>query len=60
MALNPSPIKPGVQLPRWTGAAGWPRWPGWSRLPREGRDTLFLLGVIAWTVLPHTTHLPGR
>jgi protein-glutamine gamma-glutamyltransferase len=42
--------------------AGWarlPRWPGWSRLPREGRDTLFLLLVIGWTVLPHLAHLPG-
>jgi hypothetical protein len=35
-----------------------PQWPGWSRLPRETRDTLFLLGVIAWTVLPHASHLP--
>ena len=35
-----------------------PRWPGWSRLPREARDTLFLLAVIAWTVLPHVSHLP--
>ena len=35
-----------------------PRWPGWRRLPREARDTLFLLGVIAWTVLPHVQHLP--
>ena len=34
-------------------------WPGWTRLPREARDTLFLLGVIAWTVLPHASHLPG-
>ena len=24
----------------------------WSRLPRDGRDTLFLLAVIGWTVLP--------
>lgn len=31
----------------------------WARLPREGRDTLFLLGVIAWTILPHLPHLPG-
>lgn len=30
----------------------------WQRLPRDARDTLFLLGVIAWTILPHTTHLP--
>jgi protein-glutamine gamma-glutamyltransferase len=28
------------------------------RLPREARDTLFLLAVIAWTVLPHLSHLP--
>ncbi|WP_298826142.1 DUF3488 and transglutaminase-like domain-containing protein [uncultured Piscinibacter sp.] len=46
-----------LSLPR---GPGWrlPRWPGWSSLPREGRDTLFLLGVIAWTVLPHVAHLP--
>ena len=30
----------------------------WRRLPRDSRDTLFLLGVIAWTVLPHLSHLP--
>jgi protein-glutamine gamma-glutamyltransferase len=36
-----------------------PRWPGWQRLPREARDTLFLLAVIAWTVLPHASHLPA-
>ncbi|MEP7059074.1 MAG: DUF3488 and transglutaminase-like domain-containing protein, partial [Caldimonas sp.] len=34
------------------------RWPGWRHLPREARDTLFLIGVIAWTVLPHASHLP--
>jgi transglutaminase-like putative cysteine protease len=34
------------------------RWPGWRQLPREARDTLFLLAVIAWTVLPHASHLP--
>ncbi len=33
-------------------------WPGWAHLPRETRDTLFLLGVIGWTVLPHLWHLP--
>ena len=33
-------------------------WPGWSQLPREARDTLFLLAVIGWTVLPHLGHLP--
>ena len=36
-----------------------PRWPGWKRLPREPRDTFFLLAVIAWTVLPHASHLPA-
>ncbi len=33
-------------------------WPGWRHLPREARDTLFLLAVIGWTVLPHLSHLP--
>ena len=28
------------------------------RLPRETRDTLFLLAVIAWTIAPHISHLP--
>ncbi len=28
------------------------------KLPREGRDALFLLCVIAWIVLPLTPHLP--
>jgi transglutaminase-like putative cysteine protease len=36
-----------------------PRWPGWKRLPREARDTIFLICVIGWTVLPHVSHLPG-
>jgi protein-glutamine gamma-glutamyltransferase len=30
----------------------------WRTLPREARDTLFLLAVIGWTILPHLTHLP--
>lgn len=34
-------------------------WPGWSHLPREARDTLFLLIVIGWTSLPHLSHLPA-
>jgi transglutaminase-like putative cysteine protease len=34
-------------------------WPGWKRLPRDARDTLFMLFVIAWTVLPHAGHLPA-
>ena len=39
-------------------AARTPRWRALSRLPRDARDTLFLLAVIAWTVLPHVSHLP--
>lgn len=31
----------------------------WSRLPRDARDTLFLLAVIGWTVLPHAAQLPA-
>jgi len=30
----------------------------WQQLPREARDTLFLLVVIAWTLLPHVANLP--
>ena len=28
-----------------------------AALPREARDTLFLLAVIGWVVLPHVAHL---
>ena len=35
-----------------------PHWPGWSHLPRDARDALFLLAVIAWTIAPHFVHLP--
>ncbi|HEY6133788.1 MAG TPA: DUF3488 and transglutaminase-like domain-containing protein [Rubrivivax sp.] len=35
-----------------------PHWPGWRNLPRDARDTLFQLGVIGWTVLPHLLRLP--
>ncbi len=31
----------------------------WRHWPRERRDTLFVLTVIAWTILPHVDHLPG-
>lgn len=30
----------------------------WRHLPREARDTLFLLVVIAWTVMPHLANVP--
>lgn len=33
-------------------------WASGSRWPRDTRDTLFLLAVIAWTVLPHAGQLP--
>lgn len=29
-----------------------------AQLPRDSRDTLFLLSVIAWVLLPHASHLP--
>ena len=29
-----------------------------ASLPREGRDTLFLLAVIAWVLLPQMKNLP--
>ena len=32
---------------------------GWRSLPRDARDTLFLLAVIGWTVLPHLPNLPA-
>ena len=38
---------------RWRGF-----WPGWSHLPRDSRDVLFLLAVIGWTLAPHFVHLP--
>ena len=38
---------------RWRGL-----WPGWSHLPRDSRDVLFLLAVIGWTLAPHFVHLP--
>lgn len=30
----------------------------WARLPRDTRDSFFLLGVIAAAMLPHADHLP--
>ncbi len=42
-----------------TARAPWlPHWPGWSHLPRDSRDVLFLLAVIGWTLAPHFAHLP--
>ena len=29
-----------------------------NHLPRDARDTLFLLGVIAWVILPQIDRLP--
>ncbi|AKJ28401.1 transglutaminase TgpA family protein [Caldimonas brevitalea] len=39
-----------------TSRGGW--WSRWAHWPRETRDTLFLLAVIAWVVGPHVAHLP--
>lgn len=33
-------------------------WQRLSQLPRDTRDTLFLLVVIAWIIAPHAAHLP--
>lgn len=30
-----------------------------QNLPRDARDTTFILGVVAWTILPHATNLPA-
>jgi hypothetical protein len=30
----------------------------WHRLPRDARDTVFVLLVIGWTLLPHLAHVP--
>ncbi|MFM8768626.1 MAG: DUF3488 domain-containing protein, partial [Rubrivivax sp.] len=31
----------------------------WGRLPREARDTLFLVAVSAWTLAPHLWRKPA-
>jgi transglutaminase-like putative cysteine protease len=51
MSDNTAPPPPQVPERRWS-------WPSWGHLPREARDTLFLLCLIGWTVLPHLFHLP--
>ena len=30
----------------------------WRAPSREARDTLFMVGLIGWTILPHLFHLP--
>ena len=52
MPTDPSPRLAPLTSPRL------PRWPGWSHLPRDSRDVLFLLAVIGWTLAPHFAHLP--
>jgi hypothetical protein len=56
---------PGKEIPPDAGeahrAAAWRRWRCAERikaLPRDARDTLFLLAVIAWLVLPQVGNLP--
>jgi protein-glutamine gamma-glutamyltransferase len=41
-----------------TWAASWTSGALLGRLPRESRDTLFLLVVIAWVLLPLVNHVP--
>ena len=36
----------------------WRQLQQWHQWPRERRDTLFQLAVIAWTLMPHASHLP--
>jgi len=59
VALNASAAIDAAATAVGEGRRALPRWPGWNRLPREARDTLFLLAVIGWTVLPHAPHLPA-
>ena len=57
MALTTGPMRGAGWSTGW--ATGWAkRWSTWRHLPRDARDTLFQLVVIAWTILPHVTHLP--
>jgi transglutaminase-like putative cysteine protease len=46
--MKPQPLATTAHPPSW-----------WQRLPREARDTLFLLTVIAWTLAPHLATLPA-
>jgi transglutaminase-like putative cysteine protease len=39
--------------------SGWAVWrDGWRRLPRDARDSFFLLAVIGCVIAPHAAHLP--
>jgi len=42
----------------WVGRARFHPFAFWHRLPRDARDTLFVVAVIGWTLLPHASHLP--
>jgi hypothetical protein len=44
-----------TRQPSRTWRAAW----AWERLPREARDTLFLVAVSAWTMAPHLWHRPA-
>ena len=59
----PAAVPPSLRPRSPAAPGGRGRWAGgplavWRRLPRDARDTLFLLAVIGWTVLPHAGHLP--
>ena len=36
-----------------------PRWWAATAIPRESRDTIFLLAVVGWLVLVQSPHLPA-
>ena len=44
-----------TRQPSRTWRAAW----AWERLPRDARDTLFLVAVSAWTMAPHLWHRPA-
>ncbi|MEC5211480.1 transglutaminase-like putative cysteine protease [Polaromonas sp. CG_9.5] len=55
--LTPAPPRP-AKAARLTPTTQLPTLATLRALPREGRDTLFLLAVIAWVLLPQAARLP--
>ena len=55
--LTPAPPRP-AKADRLTPTIRLPTLTTLRTLPREGRDTLFLLAVIAWVLLPQAARLP--
>jgi transglutaminase-like putative cysteine protease len=57
LAAAPTVAKPAAPAARRAAGAGWRE--RLDALPRDARDTLFLLLVIAWVILPQVGNLPG-